>query len=249
MVKQKMVMKLCLEDARKRSKALKAAVGLPGVISVALDKDRIIVVGDGVDSVALTTIMRKKFGYVELVSVSSAEEKKEEKKSVSSSNQKMVMKLCLEDARKRSKALKAAVGLPGRIIVVGVGVVSVALTTLLRKKFGYVELVSVGSAEEKKEEKKSVSSSNAGMSGIQELATGELAVSTSNGDAIREQVVQDHINFFNLLARKYNFHSMCKFLQKSESNLLRPPSYNRLSVIFVMDELTRQVQQLQQQLN
>ncbi|CAL9152185.1 unnamed protein product [Musa hybrid cultivar] len=80
MVKQEMVMKLTMEDAKKRSKALKIAVGLPGVISAKLDEDKIVVVGDGVDSIALTTKLRKKMGHVELVKVGSAEEKKKEKK-------------------------------------------------------------------------------------------------------------------------------------------------------------------------
>ncbi|URD97613.1 hypothetical protein MUK42_18737 [Musa troglodytarum] len=131
MGKQEMVMKLTMEDAKKRSKALKTAVGLPvfpllvrqfiflsiaivtrtpsshllnsrkvtlpssssssspphhlridfvGVISAKLDEDKIVVVGDGVDSIVLTNKLRKKMGHVELVKVGSAEEKKEEKK-------------------------------------------------------------------------------------------------------------------------------------------------------------------------
>lgn len=48
-----------------------------GVVSAALEDDKIIVVGD-VDSVTLTMVLRKKMGYVDLLSV--AEEKKEEKK-------------------------------------------------------------------------------------------------------------------------------------------------------------------------
>jgi len=51
-----------------------------GVISAQVDGERITVVGDGIDSVALTVMLRKKMGYAELVSVGSAEEKKEEKK-------------------------------------------------------------------------------------------------------------------------------------------------------------------------
>ncbi|XP_042424948.1 disease resistance protein Pik-1-like [Zingiber officinale] len=77
MVQQKMVMKLTMEDPKKKAKALKTAVGVHGVISVALEDDKIVVVGD-VDSVDLTRILRKKMGHVDLVSV--AENKKEEKK-------------------------------------------------------------------------------------------------------------------------------------------------------------------------
>lgn len=50
------------------------------MISAKLDGDKIVVVGDGVDSIVLTTMLRKKMGHVELVKVGSAEEKKEEKK-------------------------------------------------------------------------------------------------------------------------------------------------------------------------
>ncbi|RRT82943.1 hypothetical protein B296_00012034 [Ensete ventricosum] len=52
-----------------------------GVISVKLDGDKIVVVGDGVDSVVLTNMLRKKMGHVELVKVGSAEAKKEEKEA------------------------------------------------------------------------------------------------------------------------------------------------------------------------
>ncbi|XP_074575290.1 heavy metal-associated isoprenylated plant protein 16-like [Curcuma longa] len=81
MAKQKVVLKVvAMEDAKRRSKALKTAVGLPGVLSASLDKDCLIVVGDGVDSVVLATALRRKMGSADLVSVGSAEEKKEEKK-------------------------------------------------------------------------------------------------------------------------------------------------------------------------
>ncbi|XP_074573840.1 heavy metal-associated isoprenylated plant protein 16-like [Curcuma longa] len=82
MAKQKVVLKVSMGDAKKRSRALKTAVGLPGVVSATLDNDRLTVVGDGVDSVELATALRRKMGGAELVSVGSAEEnKKEEKKS------------------------------------------------------------------------------------------------------------------------------------------------------------------------
>ncbi|KAI6673441.1 hypothetical protein NL676_001347 [Syzygium grande] len=66
----------CPEDTR--SKALKLTAGFPGVQSVKLmgDKDQIEVTGD-VDAVNLTTKLRKKVGFAEIVSVS--EDKKEEK--------------------------------------------------------------------------------------------------------------------------------------------------------------------------
>lgn len=49
-----------------------------GVVSVALDGDKLVIVGDGTDSVILTALLRKKMGYADLISV--AEVKKEEKK-------------------------------------------------------------------------------------------------------------------------------------------------------------------------
>ncbi|KAF3325957.1 hypothetical protein FCM35_KLT09037 [Carex littledalei] len=78
MTKQKMVVKLSLNDAKKRTKALKTAVTIDGVVSVTLDGDKLVVIGDGADSVTLTTMLRKKLGYADLISV--AEETKEEKK-------------------------------------------------------------------------------------------------------------------------------------------------------------------------
>ncbi|XP_042374563.1 heavy metal-associated isoprenylated plant protein 14-like [Zingiber officinale] len=70
-------MRLPMEDAKRRSKALRTAVGLPGVVSVSLDKDRLTVVGEGIDSVALTVVLRKKMGPVELLSV--GDERKDDK--------------------------------------------------------------------------------------------------------------------------------------------------------------------------
>ncbi|XP_073001745.1 heavy metal-associated isoprenylated plant protein 47-like [Typha latifolia] len=99
MVKQKIVIKVSMEGGysagylcclmklasmectTKRSKALKIVVGFSGVISASLDgEDKIVVVGDGVDPVALTRMLRKRMHYAELISVGE-EEKKEEKKN------------------------------------------------------------------------------------------------------------------------------------------------------------------------
>lgn len=57
--------------------------GVAGVESAALqgqEKNQIEVIGEGIDAVALTTLLRKKVGFAELVSVSVVGEKKEEKK-------------------------------------------------------------------------------------------------------------------------------------------------------------------------
>ncbi|XXG72474.1 hypothetical protein AAC387_Pa07g1562 [Persea americana] len=80
-MKQKLVVKLNMHDAKGRSKAMKIAVGLPGVISATIegaDKDQIAVVGDGVDSIDLTKLLRKRMGSTELVSVTPMDEKKKE---------------------------------------------------------------------------------------------------------------------------------------------------------------------------
>ncbi|KDP22994.1 hypothetical protein JCGZ_01716 [Jatropha curcas] len=82
-MKQKIVIKVSMSSQKSRSKAMKIAVGVAGVESAALggqDKSQIEVVGDGVDAVKLTTLLRKQVGYSELVSVSAVGEKKEEKK-------------------------------------------------------------------------------------------------------------------------------------------------------------------------
>ncbi|KQJ94328.1 uncharacterized protein LOC100826249 [Brachypodium distachyon] len=78
MVKQKIVLRLALDDERKRRKAFKAAVGTTGVTSATLEGDKIIIVGDGVDPITLTTMLRRGLGYAELLSVSSGDDKKKD---------------------------------------------------------------------------------------------------------------------------------------------------------------------------
>ncbi|WCJ37341.1 Heavy metal-associated isoprenylated plant protein 46 [Euphorbia peplus] len=82
-MKQKIVVKVSLNGQKSRSKALKIAVGISGVESAGLggnDKSQIEIVGDGVDAVQLTTLLRKKVGYTEIVSISAVGEKKAEEK-------------------------------------------------------------------------------------------------------------------------------------------------------------------------
>ncbi|KAJ3698287.1 hypothetical protein LUZ61_001992 [Rhynchospora tenuis] len=90
MVKQKVVVKLAsLDDSKKRTKALKTAVSMEGIVSVSIDRDRLVVVGDGTDVVSLTNMLRKKLGYAELVSVTSGDDKiREEKEGKISSGSK-----------------------------------------------------------------------------------------------------------------------------------------------------------------
>ncbi|CAA7407816.1 unnamed protein product [Spirodela intermedia] len=81
-MKQKIVIKLQMMDLKTRSKAMKIAVGLPAVESVATegeDKDQIIVIGDGVDSVALVKRLRKAMGMAILVSVAAVEDEDKDK--------------------------------------------------------------------------------------------------------------------------------------------------------------------------
>ncbi|CAM0950827.1 unnamed protein product [Alopecurus aequalis] len=78
MVKQKIVLKLALDDEKKKRKAFKAAVGMAGVTSATMEGDKIIIVGDGVDPITLTTMLRRGLGYAELLSVSSGDDKKKD---------------------------------------------------------------------------------------------------------------------------------------------------------------------------
>jgi len=71
-MKRKIVIKVAMDGQKTRFKALKIAVSVSGVESAALagpDKNHIEVIGDGIDSVALTTLLRKNVGYSELMSV------------------------------------------------------------------------------------------------------------------------------------------------------------------------------------
>ncbi|PIN05022.1 hypothetical protein CDL12_22439 [Handroanthus impetiginosus] len=80
-MKQKIVIKVSMNTDKCRSKALKIAVGVPGVESAGLtgeDRNQVEVVGNAIDSVCLTRRLRKKLACVELVSVGEA--KKEDKK-------------------------------------------------------------------------------------------------------------------------------------------------------------------------
>ncbi|KAJ4763224.1 hypothetical protein LUZ62_073599 [Rhynchospora pubera] len=77
--KQKMVIKLPIGDQKNRTKAFTTAAGMEGVISVKIDDDnRLILVGEGTDVVELTVLLRKKIGYAEVISVTSAEETRED---------------------------------------------------------------------------------------------------------------------------------------------------------------------------
>ncbi|XP_076926677.1 heavy metal-associated isoprenylated plant protein 16-like isoform X1 [Bidens hawaiensis] len=83
MENQKIVVKVSMNSDKKTRKALKIAVSISGVESagfVGSDKEQIEVKGSGIDSVELTTLLRKKVGYTELISVGPADAKKPETK-------------------------------------------------------------------------------------------------------------------------------------------------------------------------
>jgi threonine dehydrogenase-like Zn-dependent dehydrogenase len=50
-----------------------------------LDGDKLVVVGDGTDGITLTTQLRKKLGFADLISVSLDEKKEENKEKVNKS--------------------------------------------------------------------------------------------------------------------------------------------------------------------
>ncbi|KAD5318151.1 hypothetical protein R6Q59_033443 [Mikania micrantha] len=80
-LQQKIVVKVSMNTDKKTRKALKIAVSINGVESASFvgpDKDQIAVTGAGIDSVELTTLLRKKVGYTELLSVGPVEQKKPE---------------------------------------------------------------------------------------------------------------------------------------------------------------------------
>ncbi|XP_015689113.1 heavy metal-associated isoprenylated plant protein 47-like [Oryza brachyantha] len=80
---KKIVIKVPMASGKCRSKVMALVAATVGVVSVELagdDKSQVVVVGD-VDSVKLTSALRKKVGSAELVEVAEKkEEKKEEKK-------------------------------------------------------------------------------------------------------------------------------------------------------------------------
>ena len=55
-------------------------VGVESIAFEGEESDQIVVIGDGLDSVNLTSILRKKVKFAQLLSVSSVEEKKKEEK-------------------------------------------------------------------------------------------------------------------------------------------------------------------------
>ncbi|KAJ4704077.1 Heavy metal transport/detoxification protein [Melia azedarach] len=71
-MKQKIVMKVQMNCQKCRTQALMVAANADGVNHVGLEgpeKDKVVVIGDGVDCVKLARRLKKKVGHTELVSV------------------------------------------------------------------------------------------------------------------------------------------------------------------------------------
>ncbi|KAF5742822.1 hypothetical protein HS088_TW09G00883 [Tripterygium wilfordii] len=72
MMKQKIVVKVEMRCEKCRTKALKVAAKMNGVSSMGLEgeeKDKVVVIGDGIDSVKFVKRLRRKVGGVQIVSV------------------------------------------------------------------------------------------------------------------------------------------------------------------------------------
>ncbi|XP_059283661.1 heavy metal-associated isoprenylated plant protein 16-like [Lycium ferocissimum] len=73
----------CLfQEATCKYKVMKIAATLPGVEKVSIEEETklLTVIGEGIDTVTLVNVLRKKVGFATIVTVGPEEEKKEEKK-------------------------------------------------------------------------------------------------------------------------------------------------------------------------
>ncbi|KAK9046267.1 hypothetical protein V6N11_052159 [Hibiscus sabdariffa] len=81
-MKQKIVLKVSMHCSKCRTKALKVAAVAYGVTSVALDgpeKDKLVILGDGVDAACLTEALRKKLCHASIEIVEEVKDPKPEK--------------------------------------------------------------------------------------------------------------------------------------------------------------------------
>ncbi|KAL8462085.1 hypothetical protein ACS0TY_033240 [Phlomoides rotata] len=70
-------MNVHMHNDKYKSKAMKIAVSVHGVISVSIgENSQLEVIGEGVDSVSLANSLRKKFPYTNIVSVAAIKETK-----------------------------------------------------------------------------------------------------------------------------------------------------------------------------
>ncbi|XP_058728066.1 heavy metal-associated isoprenylated plant protein 47-like isoform X1 [Vicia villosa] len=71
-LQQKIVMKVSMNCQKCRTKALKVVASANGVSFVGLEgdeKDKLLVIGDGVDAVKLANCLRKKVGHTQIESL------------------------------------------------------------------------------------------------------------------------------------------------------------------------------------
>ncbi|XP_066318741.1 heavy metal-associated isoprenylated plant protein 47-like [Miscanthus floridulus] len=81
-MKQKIVIRVCMCCDKCRSKAMALAAATGGVDSMALDgegRDKVVVMGEGVDSIKLTSALRKKVGHADLLHVGEVIKKDDKK--------------------------------------------------------------------------------------------------------------------------------------------------------------------------
>ncbi|XVE50792.1 hypothetical protein DITRI_Ditri01bG0191500 [Diplodiscus trichospermus] len=79
-MKQKIVIKVSMHCDKCQRKALKIAAAADGVVSVALhgpEKDKLMVAGDEIDAVCLTSCLKKRFSYASLETVEEVKDQKE----------------------------------------------------------------------------------------------------------------------------------------------------------------------------
>ncbi|KAJ0044523.1 hypothetical protein Pint_03961 [Pistacia integerrima] len=79
-LQQKIVIKVQVRCDKCRSKAMETAAVADGVISVALEgenKDKVVVIGEGVDAADLASELNKKLGHASLEIVEEVKEKKD----------------------------------------------------------------------------------------------------------------------------------------------------------------------------
>ncbi|KAL6652579.1 hypothetical protein ACP70R_011504 [Stipagrostis hirtigluma subsp. patula] len=82
-MKQKIVIRVSMDCEKSRSKAMALVARADGVSSMGVTgdgRDRLEVVGDGVDPVCLVQCLRKKIGHAEILQVEEVKEKKPEEK-------------------------------------------------------------------------------------------------------------------------------------------------------------------------
>ncbi|KAL6845831.1 hypothetical protein ACP4OV_024406 [Aristida adscensionis] len=82
-MKQKIVIRVSMSCEKSRSKAMALVARADGVSSMGVTgdgRDRLEVVGDGIDPVCLVNYLRKKVGRAEILQVEEVKEKKPEEK-------------------------------------------------------------------------------------------------------------------------------------------------------------------------